>query len=476
MLEIPRLLISAPHRSAGKTTVSIGLLDAFRRRGLSVQPFKKGPDYIDPMWLTSAARRDCRNLDFHMMGDENILRSFGSASAGMDVSIIEGNLGLFDGLDLEGFDSTAGLAKLLETPVILVVDSSRMNRGVAPLLFGYTRFDPELQIAGVVLNKVASARHEKKLRQAIDRYVGVEVLGVIPKSPDDVEVTERHLGLIPIKEDPALAEKLGVIGETVENNLDLDRILEIASGAGPLPDVEPCNRGGARPDIRIGVAMDRAFTFYYPENLEALEAEGAKLVPFSPLSDKDLPEVNGLYIGGGFPEVFMKELEANESMRQRIREEIEKGLPVYAECGGMMYLTRSIVWEDKKSRMVGALPCDVRMTKKPMGLGYVTLEATGACKWLKPRGPVNCHEFHHSHIENLEKGARFAWKVTRGVGIRDGYDGIVHKNILASYAHLHYCGAATWAKDFTALIRRAGMETVTHGNTGASAPTIAQKR
>jgi len=453
---IPRLVVSGPHRSAGKTTVSIGLLDAFRRRGLSVQPFKKGPDYIDPMWLTSASGKDCRNLDFHMMGDENILRSFGSASAGVDIAIIEGNLGLFDGMDLEGYDSTAGLAHLLEAPVIMVVDASRMNRGIAPLLLGYTKFDPELEIAGVVLNKVGSARHESKLRKAIDRYVGTEVLGAIPGKLEDIIVAERHLGLIPIKEDPALVEKIAVIGETVEKYCDLDRIHEIALTAGQLPNVEPCHRAAVTPSVRIGVAMDRAFTFYYPENLEALESEGAELVPFSPLNDADLPQVNALYIGGGFPEVFMRQLEANVSMRRRIKEETEKGLPVYAECGGMMYLTRSITWNGERALMTGALPGDVEMTKKPIGLGYVTLDPTGECEWMKPEGRINCHEFHHSLVLNLPEDVRFAWKVTRGTGIKNGLDGMVYKNVLASYAHLYYCGAPVWAKDFVSLAKRAG--------------------
>lgn len=452
-----RVVISAPHRSAGKTTVSAGLLSALRKRGLAVQPFKKGPDYIDPMWLSSSAGRQCRNLDFHMMGDENILRSFGSAAAGADLAVVEGNLGLFDGLDVEGSDSTAGLARLLEAPVILVVDATRMNRGVAPLLLGYAKFEPETQIAGVILNKVASPRHERKLRQAIERYVGLAILGVIPAGPDDMIVTERHLGLIPVKEDPALARKIEVIGAAVAGNADLDGILRIAGTAGELPAVEPCHRSAKRPGVRIGVALDRAFTFYYPENLEALAAEGAELVPFSPLSDTALPEVSALYLGGGFPEVFMDELEANVSMRRSVREWIGRGLPVWAECGGMMYLARSIAWGGRRRRMAGALPLDVEMTRRPMGLGYMTLEPTGEARWLDPGGPVNCHEFHHSRVKNLPPGSRFAWKVLRGAGMADGMDGLIHKNVLASYAHIHYCGAATWARDFVGLARSAGV-------------------
>jgi len=453
----PRITVAAPQRSSGKTTVAIGLCRAFANRGAAPQPFKKGPDYIDPMWMSAAAGRDCRNLDFHMMGDENILRSFQSAATGADIAIIEGNLGLFDGMDLEGHDSTAGLAHLLDSPLVLVVDTWGMNRGVAALLLGYREFDVELNIGGVILNRVSSPRHERKLVAAIERYVGLEIVGIVPKAPEKIHVIERHLGLIPVKEDPALLEKVGAIGELVEASVDLDRIRQIAATAGGLPAVEPCPVAVSDTrDIRIGVAMDRAFTFYYPENIEALENAGAELVPFSPLADPELPKVNGLYIGGGFPEIFIGELEANENLRARIREEIEHGLPVYAECGGMMYLARSIRWNQVSGRMVGALACDVEMTKKPMGLGYMTLEATGECEWFRPKEPVRCHEFHHSRVVGLDGSSRFAYRALRGAGMSGGMDGVVYKNTMASYAHLHACGAPTWGRDFCDFIRRIG--------------------
>jgi len=455
----PRLVIAAPHRSSGKTTVSVGLLKAFTDRGLSAQPFKKGPDYIDPMWMASAAGRDCRNLDFYMMGGENILRSFQSASPGADIALIEGNLGLYDGIDINGSDSTAGMAHLLDAPVVIVVDTWGMNRGVAPLLMGYRDFDPELSIAGVVLNRVSSPRHEGKLVKSIERYVGMEILGVIPKAPDRMGLEERHLGLVPVKEDPALAEKVGVIGEIVGAAVDLDRLMAIASTAGDLPVVKPCPKRNVEPDVRIGVAMDRAFTFYYPECLEALESAGAQIVPFSPMEDSVLPVVNGLYIGGGFPEVFIKELESNQALRRGIKSEIDRGLPVYAECGGMMYLARSIEWKGVKGEMVSALDCAVEMTSKPMGLGYMTLEATGALEWFSPAGQIKCHEFHHSRVTGLGSDVRFAWRALRGSGITEGMDGIIHKNIVASYAHLHSCGAPTWGEDFTAFVRKIGFTT-----------------
>lgn len=453
MSDSPRITISAPTRSSGKTTVSIGLCHHLRSRGMTVQPFKKGPDYIDPMWMSSAAGRGCRNLDFYMMGDEGVLRSYQTSSAGSDISLIEGNLGLFDGLDLEGSDSTAGLAQFLRSPVILVVDTLGMNRGVAALLSGYMNFDSDTQIAGVILNRVSGPRHEKKLIDSINRFSGVEILGVIPKAPDRIGLEERHLGLVPVKEDPALAEKIGAMGEIIGQNCDIDRIIRIAESAGPLPAVEPCPKPSAGRDISIGVAMDRAFNFYYPENLEALEAAGAELVPFSPLEDDSLPPVNALYIGGGFPEMFIAQLEANEPMRRAVRDEAGRGLPIYAECGGMMYLARSINWGGISGRMVGALDFDVQMTKRPMGLGYMKLEATGECGWLRPGGTVPCHEFHHSKITGLTGNEMFAWKVLRGAGISNERDGVLRENLLASYAHLHACGAPSWAEQFTAFIR-----------------------
>ncbi|MBI4665857.1 MAG: hydrogenobyrinic acid a,c-diamide synthase (glutamine-hydrolyzing) [Nitrospinae bacterium] len=466
MFGIDRLTISGTSRSSGKTTFSIGLLDIFRRRGIAVQPFKKGPDYIDPMWLSAAAGRECRNLDFHMMGRENMLRSFQTASQGATLAVIEGNQGLFDGLDLEGGDSTASLARLLDAPLFLVVDSSRMNRGIAPLLWGYTHFDPSLKIAGIILNKVGNPRHEAKLVAAIDRYVGVPVFGAIPKMPDELEMLERHLGLIPVKEDPALPEKIGVIGLAVERHCDIGRMLSIAKTASPMKKTGPCLRGPEKKaDVAIGVAMDRAFTFYYPDNLDALKHAGARIVPFSPISDQDLPEVNGLYIGGGFPEVFMGQLAANTSLLRRVKEEAEAGLPIYGECGGLMYLCRSIVWKGEIRGMAGVIPADVEMTKKPVGLGYVTMEPTGECPWLHPGAEIRCHEFHHSRLINVADGLIFAYNVKRGHGITGKRDGIVYKNVLASYAHLHHCGSPNWAEDFVNLVRSAGKTVAPAGKT-----------
>lgn len=429
-----------------------------------MQPYKKGPDYIDPMWLTQAAGRVCRNLDFHMMGEERILSSFTTFAKGAGMAVIEGNLGLFDGVDLEGADSTAGLSRLLEAPVVLVIDSSRMNRGIAPLLHGYQTFDPEIKIAGVILNKVGNPRHESKLRRAIERYVGLEILGAIPKGSEDMVVRERHMGLVPARENAKHLEKIRIIGKIMENNVNMERLFEIARSAEPLPDVPPCKMEPGAGSISIGVAMDQAFTFYYPENLEALVAAGASLTFFSPIADKRLPDVDGLYLGGGFPEIFMEALENNGSLRDQIKARVEDGMPVYAECGGLMYLARSISWKGETRKMVGALPCDVEMTVKPAGMGYVSLEATGACGWFKPETEVNCHEFHHSRLVNIDNDFSYAWKVLRGVGVTGDRDGIVYKNVMASYAHLHHCGYPDWAKNFVAHVKLVGGDAILSGN------------
>ncbi len=450
----PRILISAPHRSSGKSTLSIGLSAAFSARGVTVQPFKKGPDYIDPMWLTAAAGRECRNLDFFMMGEEPIRKTFAAAGGDADLSLIEGNMGFFDGLDLEGSDSTAALSRLLQAPTILVVNARRMTRGIAPLILGHRDFEPDTPLAGVILNRVRGARHEKKLREALARYCDLEVVGAIPDE-QGLFIEERHLGLTPVKEDLSLPPVVEKLAEAVKAHVDLDRVLDIARSAPEISGGTEEIVAFPEPGVRIGVAMDPAFTFYYPENLSALRRAGAELVPFSPLKDRALPSVNALYIGGGFPEVFMGELEGNAALRESIREAIEAGMPVYAECGGLMYLTRSITYQGERRAMVGALPCDVEMHQRPMGHGYVIIDTTGKAPWLSPRKAVHAHEFHHSKVVNLGE-VDFAYRMVRGRGVTGKLDGILYRNVLAAYTHLHADGDPRWAAEFAAFVRETG--------------------
>ncbi len=465
-----RLLISAAHKSSGKTTVSIGLCAAFRARGIQVQPFKKGPDYIDPMWLSVASVRPCRNLDFFMMSQGEIVSEFQRHSVGADLSLIEGNKGLYDGLDLDGSNSNAALAGLLQAPVVLVIDARGVTRGIAPLILGYQAFDRNIHIAGVILNNVGGARHESKLRAVIEHYTDVPVIGAVHHDKR-LEIVERHLGLMPSNEAEAAARRVNEIGEVVGAQVDLDKLLEIAASA-PLLEEPPylnhlplagdeanVSLRDAKTTVRIGWARDKAFGFYYADDLDALRAAGAELVPLDTLHDPHLPEVEGMLIGGGFPELFMSELEANVTLREEIGRAIENGMPVYAECGGLMYLARTLTWHGEKRNMVGVIPGDVVMHEKPVGRGYIRLNETGENPWPALAGPspspeVRGHEFHYSSLDNLDaSGLKYAYEVKRGHGIDGHHDGIVYKNLLASYAHLRSCDSYNWAARFVAFVR-----------------------
>ena len=450
-----RMLISAAHKSSGKTLVSIGLCAALRAHGHVVQPFKKGPDYIDPMWLSQAAGRPCRNLDLYLMDDDDVVATFARHAA--EVSLVEGNKGLYDGLSLDGSNSNAAVAKLLDLPVFLVIDARGMTRGIAPLILGYQAFDKDIRIAGVILNKLGGSRHEAKLRQVIEHYTEVPVVGAI-QYDEHLGIIERHLGLMPSNELIAAGAKIKQIGDAISGQVDLDRLLALSRKPPPAPaeiaEIRPLPIG-EKP--RIGIARDRAFGFYYADDLDALEAAGATLVPFDTLADAHLPEVDALYIGGGFPEACAVELEANTTLRDEIRQAIEKGMPAYAECGGLMYLARGIACEGRTYEMVGAIPGDVVMHDKPVGRGYVHLKESEEHPWPRPAAParqIKAHEFHYSSLENLPADSRFAYQVERGWGITGKSDGLMVNKLLASYTHLRTIGSCYWATRFVAFIRR----------------------
>lgn len=450
-----RFLISAAHKSSGKTMVSIGLCAALAARGHSVQPFKKGPDYIDPMWLGQAAGNACRNLDLYLMENDDVVATF--ARHASEVNLVEGNKGLYDGLALDGSNSNAALAKLLDLPVVLVIDARGMTRGIAPLILGYQAFDKDIRIAGVILNNLGGKRHESKLRAVIEHYTDVPVIGAI-QHDERLSIVERHLGLMPSNESIAANAKIRQIGEAIAEQVDLGRLLELSQKE-PLPvprtaEVLPMPSGDK---VRIAIARDRAFGFYYADDLDALEAAGAELVPFDALNDAHLPAVDGLYIGGGFPEACSVELEANSSLRGEIKRAIESGLPAYAECGGLMYLSRSITWEGRAYQMVGAIPGEVTMHAKPLGRGYVHLREVADHPWPRPDMPakqIKAHEFHYSKLENLPADMRYAYQVERGYGIDGGRDGLVINNLLASYTHLRTIGSCYWATRFVGFVRR----------------------
>lgn len=456
--KVGRILISAAHKSSGKTTLSLGLSAALRARGLCVQTFKKGPDYIDPLWLTLASGRDCHNLDFYLMGRDEIITNVATHAADADLALIEGNKGLYDGLDLDGSNSNAALATLLATPVVLVIDARGMTRGIAPLILGYQQFDRDIRIAGVILNQLGGSRHESKLRNVIEHYTDVKVLGAVHHDPN-LTIVERHLGLIPSNETQAAAKQIATIAHAVAQQVDLDTIVAVARTAAALPAVTSSPPFAAVTPVRIGVARDAAFGFYYPGDLAALRAAGAELTLFDTLHDARLPAVDALFIGGGFPETQMQALEANRALRQEIRARIDDGMPVYAECGGLMYLARSIRWGQRRAEMVGALPADITMHERPVGRGYVRLRQTTTAPWPREASStteeLRAHEFHYSSVENLPADTVFAYEVLRGHGIDGKHDGIVYKNVLASYTHLRDVAGNHWAARFVEFIRRA---------------------
>jgi len=453
--------IAAAHKSSGKTSVSVGLTAALAQRGLQVQPFKKGPDYIDPLWLGRAAGTACYNLDFFTMSHAEILATFAERTAAAEISLIEGNKGLYDGLDVEGSDSNAALAKLLSAPVVLVIDTSGMTRGIAALIGGYLDFDRDVDIRGVILNKVGGTRHEGKLRAALERYTDLEVLGAIGRDRA-LEIPERHLGLVPANEVRKADATIARLADAVSAGVNVQRLIEIAD-TGELPAqqtqaiVSPMK---SKSDVRIAIARDAAFGFYYQDDLEAFADAGAELIPFDTLSDSRLPEVDGLFIGGGFPETHLAALSANHSLLTDIRQALAGGMPAYAECGGLMYLARSIEWQSEKHEMVGAVPGDIIVDDRPQGRGYVLVEETGRSMW--PSAPheapgfgagIPAHEFHYARLENLSGGLDYAYRVLRGHGIDGQHDGLLVGNLQAGFAHHRNKEANPWVERFVAFVR-----------------------
>jgi len=452
---LPRVVIAALRGGSGKTTLAIGLIAAWRERVGQVVPFKKGPDYIDAGWLALAAGQPCYNLDPFMMNEEQILQSFCERTRLADGAVIEGNRGLYDGMDAAGTCSTAALAKVLQAPVLLVVDATKITRTAAAAVLGCQHFDPEVQIRGVILNRVAGARHEEMLRTTIEQYCGIPVVGAVPKVKEDA-FPERHMGLVTALEHPEARDAVLSRIRVVEKYIDLDRVVAVARQAPVL-----IWEGGLRPRRMtkayrqpvIGVIKDSAFQFYYPENLEALEVRGARVLEVNSLRDESLPGLDALYIGGGFPETHAEQLAANGRFRESLRSAIESGLPVYAECGGLMYLGRNLHVGDRTYPMVGALPMDFRLMGRPQGHGYTMVEVVEANPFYAVGLTLRGHEFHYSRMDDADPtGLAMAFAVRRGIGILDGKDGVCYKNVLATYTHIHAIGSPEWAEG---LVQRA---------------------
>ena len=447
-LRTPRLVVAGLSGDGGKTLVSLGLCRALTAAGRVVQAYKKGPDYIDAAWLTAATGRPCRNLDPFLMSESAIGRAV-AAGSDADLLLVEGNRGLFDGVDAAGSHSTATLAKLLASPVVLVVNVTKTTRTAAAAVLGSRHLDPDLDLAGVVLNRVATARQERVVRDAVEDATGVPVLGAIPRLSGDDPLPDRHLGLVTAVEHPCRDEALARAEAAVREHVDLDRIRDLAASA-PAIELEA---DGARPGrcrVAIGYFADQAFSFYYPENLESLETAGARLVEVSPSGDACLPDVDGLYIGGGFPEVYAARLADNHDFAASVRRRVESGMPVYAECGGLMYLARELEVDGSLYPMAGVLDCVVEQTGRPRGHGYeiVTIDRDNP---FYPRGTeISGHEFHYSRIVGGTASDAAVGDVRRGVGIGGGRDGIVVGRVWASYLHVHASATPGWADGFLA--------------------------
>lgn len=446
----PRLVIAALRGGSGKTLVSLGLVSSWcKELGLRVIPFKKGPDYIDAGWLSLAAGVPCYNLDPFLMEPHDMLHSFIRRSLKGDCCVIEGNRGLYDGVDFHGTYSTAELAKFLRSPVVIVLDATKMTKTAAALVFGCQKMDPEVPIAGVILNKVAGRRHENVLRESIESCCGVPVLGVLPKEAGNF-FPERHLGLVPHQEAANRTEAMAFAAGMAEEHLDIRGLLDVARGADPLgiplshQALERSRQGIGRPVV--GVLRDAAFQFYYPENLEALKEKGADILEISSFDERPLPAVDALYVGGGFPETHLEVLARNSVFKESLKREIEEGLPVYAECGGLMFLCREIRQLNNAFPMAGVFPYAVVMEGKPQGHGYVVMECVAANPYFPVGTKLKGHEFHYSRVIGNDVSNECVFKLIRGHGMVAGRDGLCYKNVLAGYAHLHAVGNAEWAE------------------------------
>lgn len=455
MRNIPRLVVSATRGGLGKTTIAIGITAAWRRQGRQVAVFKKGPDFIDAGWLGKAAGRPCYNLDLFMMEGESILRSFQQHTEVSDAALIEGNRGLFDGIDESGRYSTARLAKLLKTPVLLIVDCTKASSTIGAVVLGCRTYDPEVAIRGIILNNVSPGRHETVIRKAIEQSSGIPVVGAMPRQKNG-EFPERHMGLTPFHEHPEVDQAISASATAVEKYLDLPAIWEIGRDAPelgvpaavPFPDRFP----GEKKRAVIGVIRDTAFQFYYPDNLEALEQQGASLREINALHDRELPDIDALYIGGGFPETQAAELAANEGFCRSVKAAAEDGLPIYAECGGFIYLGRSLTVGEKSYPMTSVLPIDFVLEKRPQAHGYTVLETGIESPFLDKGVIIKGHEFHYSRPLTSDGPQPMAYHMSRGHGIDGKGDGIVYKNVLAAYTHLHALGTPEWS---AALVKKA---------------------
>jgi cobyrinic acid a,c-diamide synthase len=441
-----RIVLAGTGSAVGKTTISTGIMKALSEE-YTIQPFKVGPDYIDPSYHTLATQNNSRNLDSFFMSDGQIRTSFerGIKTSKADFGIIEGVRGLYEGISpTEDVGNTASIAKALDAPVILILNSRSLVKSAAAIVIGFKTLDPTIKIEGVILNYVKNKRHYLKTKEAVEKLAKTPVIGGIQRD-DAITVEQRHLGLVPAVERENLLNYIEKWGEIVKENIDLDALISIMKNAEELPEGrEDTWLEENKKKVKIGVAMDEVFNFYYTENLESLEANNAEIVPFSPLHDEEIPDVDGIYFGGGYPEIFAKELQQNESMRKSILKFHNDENPIYAECGGLMYLTNSI----NGKKMCGIFNYESQMTKKVQGLSYVISEARKDNIITKKGDIFRGHEFHYSKVL-VNCKPEYAFNILRGKGIDGSLDGLMSKNTVASYIHTHVAACPQFAANFT---------------------------
>jgi len=441
-LKIPRLIISGTTSGVGKTSITCSIIYGMKKKGYTVQPFKIGPDYIDPSYLSLLSGNDTRNLDSWIMGQNELLKSFVNNSKS-DISIIEGVMGYYDGFSgTTNLSSTHHAATILQAPTILILDASKTARSIAAIALGFTKFHRNSRIVGFILNKIGSRKHEKLCRDALSN-LKIPILGSIEKD-SNLSLESRHLGLIPTFENKSIKQNVIKLARKISESIDIDKIIEISRKTASLSTVSLKKLKKSK--ITIGVALDNSFNFYYQDNLDALRREGAKIIYFSPITDSKIPSCDGLFIGGGFPEVLAKNLEKNHKMRNIIKTLAEDNLPIYAECGGLMYLTKSISYGNKKHKMIGLFDAETKMTKK-MKLNYTKGIIKSNCIISQHSKTLQGHEFHYSEIESLSNDAKFAYKLSIGDGIKNKHDGLIEYNTLASYGHLYF-DRSNFAKQF----------------------------
>ncbi len=458
MNQMPRIMIAGTHSGVGKTTVTLGVMSALVQKGISVQGFKAGPDYIDPSHHTFVTGNVSRNLDTWIMGDSACRELFERSAANADISVIEGVMGLYDGsIDSTGHGSSAHLAKVLNTPVILVVNASGVAQSAGAIVMGFTGFDKEIKLVGVILNNVASQSHYDCIKKTIEDSCSVTVLGYL-KRDNDIIIPERHLGLIPSAEgriNSALYEKLG---QMVLETVDIDRLLDVADSAGIFPDYEKSifvHRNDSL-NVTLAIARDNAFCFYYQDDIDLFETLGAKIRYFSPLNDRYLPnDIDGIFMGGGFPELYADELMKNESMRNSMLNAHKQGTVIYGECGGMMYLLQKLIdCEGRSFKMSGILLGTSSMENKRQGLGYVIADAICGNVVCKRGDTFRAHEFHWSKLQDVPDDTIFSYSTKKSIGKKSGFDGICKNNVLASYTHVHFSSNPELAKNMLSTMAK----------------------